>query len=138
MKTIYLTGHNNFNNRGCEAIVRSTIGLLNQHGEIIRFFVPSNNINRDIKKWPNAKNHGVIFVKYKIPFFLKVLWKIQKILKFNNFYIFNYYPKSLLSIYENVDLFISVGGDNYSLDYTYPAEIIYQDKLAFMMKKQKI
>ncbi len=138
MKTIYLTGQNNFDNRGCEAIVRSTIRLLNQHGNIIRFFVPSNNINRDIKQWPNAKNHGVIFVKYNIPFLLKFLWKIQKIFKLNNFDILNYYPKSLLSIYEKVDLFISVGGDNYSLDYTYPSEIIYQDKLAFMMKKPVI
>ena len=138
MKTIYLTGHNNFNNRGCEAIVRSTIRLLNQNGVNIRFFVPSNNLKRDIKHWPNAKNHGVIFVKYKIPFFLKVLWKLQKIFNLNNFDILNYYPKSLLSIYEKVDLFLSVGGDNYSLDYTYPAEIIYQDKLAFMMKKPVI
>ena len=114
MKTIYLTGHNNFDNRGCEAIVRSTIRLLNQHDETIKFFVPSNNLKRDIKKWPNAKKHGVIFVNYKIPFFLKVLWKIQKIFKLNNLDILNYYPKYLLSIYEKVDLFIE------KMEVTYP------------------
>ena len=138
MKTIYLTGHNNFNNRGCEAIVRSTIKLLNQNCNSIRFIVPSNNVIRDAKQWPDAKKYGVIFVKYKINFFLKILWKIQKILNLNNFDFFNYYPKSLKSIYEKVDLFLSIGGDNYSLDYTYPSHIIYQDKLAFMMKKPVI
>ena len=47
MKTIYLTGHRNFNNRGCEAIVRTTIKLLKQHDKTLKFIVPSNNINQD-------------------------------------------------------------------------------------------
>jgi len=138
MKTVYLTGHRNFNNRGCEAIVRSTIKLLKQHDKALKFIVPSNNINEDIKQWPEAKNNGVIFVKFKIPIFLKILWKLQKFLHLSKFDILNYYPKSLLKIYEKVDFFLSIGGDNYSLDYTYPADIIYQDKLALKMKKPVI
>ena len=138
MKTVYLTGHNNFNNRGCEAIVRSTIKLLKQHNKDIKFIVPSDNINRDIKQWPEAKKNGVLFVKYKIPFFLKALWKFQKIFNLSQFDILNYYPESLINIYEKVDCFLSIGGDNYSFDYNYPADIIYQDELAFKMKKPVI
>ena len=51
MKTVYLTGHRNFNNRGCEAIVRSTIKLLKQHDKALKFIVPSNNINEDINRF---------------------------------------------------------------------------------------
>lgn len=138
MITVYLTGQNNFNNRGCEAIVRSTIELLKRHNKKIKFIVPSNNINRDIKQWPDATKYGVLFVSYKIPYPLKVLWKVQKLLNLSKFDILNYYPSYLLNIYEKVDIFLSIGGDNYSLDYAYPAEIIYFNKLAFKMKKPVI
>ena len=135
MKTIYLTGHNNFNNRGCEAIVRSTIKLLRENNKSTKFIVPSVNIEKDLAKWPDAKKHGVIFVKYQVPFILKILWKLQKVFNLTRYEILNYYPQTLLKICESVDLFLSVGGDNYSFDYTFPAHIIYQDKLAFKMKK---
>lgn len=138
MKTVYFTGHNNFNNRGCEAIVRSTIKLLRQHNKDINFIVPSNNINRDVKQWPDSIKYGVLFVSYKIPYPLKVLWKVQKLLNLSKFDSFNYYPPSLKKIFEKVDIFLSIGGDNYSFDYTYPADIIYLDRLAFKMKKPVI
>ena len=99
MKTVYLTGHRNFNNRGCEAIVRSTIKLLKQNDKALKFIVPSDNLNEDIKKWPEAKKNGVIFVQFKIPFFLRILWKLQKYLQLSKYDILNYYPKSLFSIY---------------------------------------
>ena len=135
MKIIYLTGHNTFNNKGCEAIVRSTIKLLKKNDESLIFIVPSKNIKRDMNQWPEAEKNGVRFIKYQIPLFLRIIWKIQKILNLCNYDIFNYYPKSLLKEYQKVDLFLSVGGDNYSFDYTYPFHIIYQDKLAFKLNK---
>ena len=135
MKTIYLSGHNNFNNRGCEAIVRSTIKLLRENNKSTKFIVPSLNIEKDLVKWPDAKKHGVKFVKYQIPFILKIFWKLQKIFNLTGYDFLNYYPQTLLKVCESVDLFLSVGGDNYSFDYSYPAHIMYQDKLAFKMKK---
>ena len=69
MKTIYLTGHRNFNNRGCEAIVRTTIKLLNQHDKTLKFIVPSNNINQDIKQWPEAKKKWGYICKISNSFF---------------------------------------------------------------------
>ena len=69
MKTIYLTGHRNFNNRGCEAIVRSTIKLLKQHDKALKFIVPSDNLNEDIKKWPEAKKMELFLYNLKFLFF---------------------------------------------------------------------
>ena len=37
MKTIYLTGQHTFRNRGCEAIVRSTIKLLREYDKTFKF-----------------------------------------------------------------------------------------------------
>ena len=94
MNTIYLTGHNNFNNRGCEAIVRSTIKLLRENNKSTKFIVPSLNIQNDLVKWPEAKKHGLKFVKYQIPFILKILWKLQKVFNLTGYDILNYYPQN--------------------------------------------
>ena len=76
MKKIYLTGHHTFNNRGCEAIVRSTIKLLKKHDSSLIFIVPSINIESDLKQWPTAQEYGVEFIKYEIPNYLKVFWRM--------------------------------------------------------------
>ena len=63
MKRFYLSGQRTFRNRGCEAIVRSTVALLkDQFGEI-EVLVPSINIARDSEQWPDAADHGVRFVR---------------------------------------------------------------------------
>tara|TARA_B100000212_G_C27355337_1_gene525605 strand:+ start:221 stop:1441 length:1221 start_codon:yes stop_codon:yes gene_type:complete len=138
MKTIFFTGHNTFNNRGCEAIIKSSIELIRKQNKSFKFIVPSKNIKQDINKWPEAEKMGVSFIKYQIPFFLRIFWKIQKTFKLSRFHSFNYYPKSILNIYKNVDVFLSVGGDNYSLDYSFPNYIIYQDRIAYYLKKPVI
>ncbi|MFL2553974.1 MAG: hypothetical protein ACJ0S4_04690 [Candidatus Rariloculaceae bacterium] len=42
MKRIYLTGHHTFGTRGCEAIVRSTVGLLREYLGNVEVLVPSS------------------------------------------------------------------------------------------------
>ena len=53
MKSFYLSGHHNFNNRGCEAIVRSTVGLLRQEFGAVEVLVSSGDISRDTAQWPD-------------------------------------------------------------------------------------
>ena len=68
MTTIYLTGHYTLSNRGCEALVRSTVTLLRQHLDRPRILVPSSDIPRDSVQWPDAADEGVEFVAApKIP-----------------------------------------------------------------------
>ena len=64
MKRIYLSGQSSFGNRGCEAIVRSTVELLNDCFKDIEVLVPSVDIEKDKKQWPDSINHNVTFVEY--------------------------------------------------------------------------
>lgn len=121
MKTILLGGHNNFGNRGCEALVRSTVMLIHAHvGRDVRILVPSLDPVRDGAQWPDASTHGVEFVRAslppgtwsylsrictRLPIFTRIPWPALT-------------PDAALS--ENLDrcdAFLSIGGDNWSLDY---------------------
>lgn len=120
MKTIYLTGQNNFGNRGCEALVRSTVELLRAQLGRVRVLVPSADIERDARQWPDAANYGVEWVESpavpgsyinwdrlcrRLPFMLGLNWPAFK-------------PDARLAArLAECDAVLSIGGDNYSLDY---------------------
>ena len=120
MKTIYLTGQNNFGNRGCEALVRSTVDLLRNAFGDVRVLVPSSDAARDARQWPEAASLGVEFVPApivprsfvnwnrlcrRLPFLLRLDWPA-------------FWPDaSLAKLLARCDIVLSIGGDNYSLDY---------------------
>lgn len=54
MTKIYLTGHRAFGNQGCEAAVRSTVKLLSEELGRLFILVPSSNIARNARQWPEA------------------------------------------------------------------------------------
>ncbi len=63
MKTFYLAGHDSFGNRGCEALVRSTVSLVRSNlGADFRFLVPSRHIELDRQQWADHDRWGVEFV----------------------------------------------------------------------------
>lgn len=118
--TIYLTGQNNFGNRGCEALVRSTVATLRNVLGDTRFLVPSLDIPRDSAQWPEAEASGVTFVpspqvpaSYRwwgracrhMPFLKATKWPSLRGLP------------NLEEYLQQADAVISIGGDNYSLDY---------------------
>jgi len=121
MKTILLGGHNSFGNRGCEALVRSTVELLQQHLDgNVRVLVPSSDVELDARQWPDAASSGVEFVSAspqpgmwanrsrlysRLPWFTRFGWPELE-------------PDAALRAnLERCDAFLSVGGDNWSLDY---------------------
>ena len=121
MKTILFGGHNNFSNRGCEALVRSTVDLLRQHLDgNVHVLVPSFDIELDAAQWPDAASSGVEFVNAspqpltwanrsrlysRLPWFTRFDWP-------------ELVPDAALSAnLERCDAFLSIGGDNWSLDY---------------------
>ena len=120
MTTFYLTGHSNFGNRGCEALVRSTVDLLRQYFDRPRILVDSLDIARDGAQWPEAAEEGVVFIpapempdRYinwtrlcrRLPFLTHVRWPSLPM------------RGSLAGHLAQCDAVISVGGDIFSLDY---------------------
>lgn len=120
MTTIYLIGQNNFGNRGCEALVRSTVTLLRQHLDQPHILVPSLDIARDAAQWPNAASEGVEFVPFptmprryvnwnrlcsRLPFLTHVRWPSLPL------------EAPLDGHLAAADAVLSIGGDMFSLDY---------------------
>lgn len=132
-----LTGQQTFGNRGCEAIVRSTVGALRHKYPAANIFVPSGDIPRDSVQWPDHAAHGVEFVpayqslltrpwvhaqRLPVPALKRAGWPFP----------FPAWQRELIS---RADAVLAVGGDNYSLDYRLPSPLIGIDGLAMDMGK---
>jgi colanic acid/amylovoran biosynthesis protein len=117
---IYLTGQNNFGNRGCEALVRSTVAVVRAKLPGCEFLVPSLDIARDQAQWQGSASQGVHFVPLapipgrfvqwsrvcsRLPFLASLPWPAL--------HREHEIPKGM----EQCDAVLSIGGDNYSLDY---------------------
>lgn len=118
--TIYLAGQNNFGNRGCEALVRSTVTVMSEVLGNIKVLVPSFDPARDAAQWPGCDALGVEFVKtYPMPkLFSKWAGACQKIPPVHGLA----QPRPALGAelkadIQRADILLSIGGDNYSLDY---------------------
>lgn len=134
----YLSGQNTFENRGCEAIVRSTVMLLRERfGNNIEVLVPSSSIERDERQWPEAKSYGVKFVQAYLPWFARYWVNLQRLpLRFLKHASWPFAaPDWLKEQIQSVDLVLAIGGDNYSLDYRIPSMIMGVDKLAMDLSK---
>lgn len=62
MKRLYFAGHTHFGNRGCEALIRSTVALIQQQIGPFEALVPSGDVARDAAQWPEHAADGVRFV----------------------------------------------------------------------------
>ena len=137
MKRFYLSGQRTFGNRGCEAIVRSTVGLLRGQFGDVEVLVPSVDIARDSAQWPDAADDGVQFVRAYLPAQARYWVNLQRLplpaLKRAGwpFPIPHWLREQLAS----VDAVLAVGGDNYSLDYRLPSPVMGVDKWAMDMGK---
>lgn len=140
MIRVYLTGQRTFGNRGCEAIVRSTVAALKNAFGDLAVLVPSNDIQRDSRQWPEAAEWGVKFVPAYMPPHtrhwvhaqrLPILWLKRAGWPFP-------FPRWFRQQIASVDAVLSVGGDNYSLDYRLPSLLQGMDALAMDMGKPVI
>ncbi len=119
-KQIYLAAQSTFGNRGCEALARSTVALLRQHLGDVRVLIPSRDIARDSAQWPDAAAHGVAFVPAPPVPSLYVNW--GRLCRFLPGWIHLPWPRmrisqALANELAGCDAVVSIGGDNYSLDY---------------------
>jgi len=116
----YFAGHSNFGNRGCEALVRSSVLLLEEQFGKIEVLVPSYNPGADARQWPEHAQHGVRFVRApELP--TGIIWwhrfaKVAPALK--NFWLPSYQvPADIEAEIDTADVIIMIGGDVITLDY---------------------
>lgn len=62
MTTIYFAGQDNFGNRGCEALIRSSVKTIRQHMPDAKFLVPTKNREHDAAQWLDARKQNVTFI----------------------------------------------------------------------------
>jgi colanic acid/amylovoran biosynthesis protein len=137
VKRFYLSGQRTFRNRGCEAIVRSTVALLKEQFGDVEVLVPSMDIARDSAQWPDAADHGVNLVRAYLPPPARYWVQLQSLplpLIKRAGWPFPM-PRWLRRQLETVDAVLAVGGDNYSLDYRIPTPIMSVDGWAMDMGK---
>lgn len=129
---VHLTGHSSFQNRGCEAIVRSTVVLLREQFGDLRVLVPSTDQDWDSGQWPEARAMGVEFCRAYSPLLNRAWVHFQRLplpTLAAGPWPFGL-PDDVSRALAGSDLVMSVGGDNYSLDYRRPSLLMGTDGYA--------
>lgn len=124
MTQIFFAGHNNFGNRGCEALVRSVSGLIRQQVASARFVTPSVALELDARQWPDAAAQGIDLVPAAtFPSAIKwwnrarrVLPAIEKVARPRH-----QLQSPLADQMAESKLVVMTGGDTISLDYDLPS-----------------
>lgn len=126
MKRFYLSGQNNFGNRGCEALVRSTLEALRAEFGEVEVLVPSYRIDLDSKQWPDADKLGCRFVRAApYPIELKIWGRARRLFPWlKNRSLPNYkLPADIRRDLASCDALLVIGGDNLTLDYGFESLI---------------
>ncbi|MCE7556846.1 polysaccharide pyruvyl transferase family protein [Aliivibrio fischeri] len=118
-----LAGNSSYGNRGCEAIVRGSLEVLKSSFNIESVIAHSNFKSIEEYNWQvNFDNDKSIIHKpaifpdrYSLPWFEKQAYKIISPERARA-----YTYKNIIQDIKNSDCTLSIGGDNYSLDYGRP------------------
>jgi colanic acid/amylovoran biosynthesis protein len=136
-----LAGNGPYQNRGCEAILRGTVKILRKHFQDPLFLCISVLQKTDLIQQINKENDPAITHKkinsYQSRFSWE--WGIQRIIyRFNaqgrNYRVFN----EMLPYIDDSAAVLSLGGDNYSLDYGIPQLFTDLDDIVLEKKKPLI
>lgn len=117
---ILITGHHSLGNRGCEAILRSTVSTVRSRFPSARFWVPSSNPQADGQQWPDAADSGVGFIEApQSNRFLRAWARSCRLAPFMAAAPWPQFgpPTSWRRLITEIDLTLSIGGDNYTMDY---------------------
>ena len=137
-----LAGNGHYDNRGCEAIVRGTVVILRHYFDKPKFLVASNyQTNSQFEQQRiNEKDEAVVHVKTILAQKrFEPIWFLSNSLRFlypmgMNYLIY----KDMLPYLKKTLAVLSVGGDNYSLDYGIPKIFTGLDDLVFSRKKPMV
>lgn len=120
MKNVVLYGHGGSNNHGCEALVRTITEIIKNNIQDANVILYSNNPESDYKWGVNE----VVNEIRKMPdasLLSRIIRKIKSILKIKNNEINNSIAKKFVKQLKDIDIAVSIGGDNYcySKDFNY-------------------
>lgn len=119
MTTVYFAGQDNFGNRGCEALIRSSVATINAAHPGTTFAVPSRDLARDAQQWPSADLVGVHFVSAEpIPQTIRWWSRLRRVVPVMSRHVPRYKPTpQTRALIKRADALIMTGGDIISLDY---------------------
>jgi polysaccharide pyruvyl transferase WcaK-like protein len=136
--TFTLVGNGPYENHGCEAIIRGTVNILSQYNSDSNYFVASYYANSEqyINQKQNETGINIKHIKHINVNKYSKGWIISNLYGIINkekkrFYKFN----NLDKIIDGSKAILSVGGDNYSLDYGIPTR--FTDLDDYVISKQK-
>ena len=119
MTVVYFAGQDSFGNRGCEALIRSSIKTIRQYMPEAVFLVPAKSAKQDAVQWPEAKNHGVTFISAEpIPGTIRWWGRARRLWRRLEGMPPKFKVSDLtLNSIAHSDALVMTGGDIISLDY---------------------
>jgi colanic acid/amylovoran biosynthesis protein len=119
MTTIYFAGQDNFGNRGCEALIRSSVKTIKQQIPNAQFLVPTKDLLRDSAQWIDAATHGVSFIEAEpVPGAIRWWGRARRLWsKLESFPPAYRLTSSTQKAIDRCDILVMTGGDIISLDY---------------------
>lgn len=134
---VFITGHQGLGNRGCEALLRSTVHIIRARHPQARFHVPSVHPQADQAQWPQAPDLGVQWIRAPQPGAGLVNW--ARACRLWPSLARVPWPLPVLSGEESdalrhSDVLLSIGGDNLTLDYGLSSLALYAGMAEQAMK----
>ncbi|MCF3648454.1 polysaccharide pyruvyl transferase family protein [Synoicihabitans lomoniglobus] len=129
---VLLVGNGSYQNRGCEAIVRGTMAILERTPEIQSNLAVTNGYYGDISSLESQRNAEVdsrILHKRLVSYPKKwsLDWFAEKANERCGVH-FSARHRVLLSATKSAAFALEIGGDNYTLDYGFPQRLIDLDR----------
>lgn len=119
LTVVYFAGQDGFGNRGCEALIRSSVKTIRQYIPDAAFLIPSRNAHQDLNQWPDSDKYNVTFIPAEpIPSVIRWWSRARRFLKMLDgmppaYQVSESTCKAILSS----DVLVMTGGDIISLDY---------------------
>jgi len=138
--TFILAGNGPYENRGCEAIVRGTVKIIRQYYDDPSFFCLSQFHNQEIfeKQFKEESDPDITHEKTNREMYrlFSPKWSLQFLQKtlVPNYYANKVYS-NLFPTLQQSKAVLSLGGDNYSLDYGGPKILTLLDDIVLENKK---
>jgi len=137
--TFILAGNGPYDNRGCEAIVRGTVKIMRHYYNDPSFLCISHFRSEEQFKKQCGKEFDTS-IMHKRTNSAKKMWPLprlyHKIQGFTNPVAYGHFMyKEMMPYVEEAKAVLSVGGDNYSLDYGIPRKFTSLDDIVLKMGK---
>ena len=136
MYNFLLVGHAGIYNLGCEAIVRTTIGLLNAEFDSPNIVLASFDYHKDknvdlgsnVTVIPEFLDFGNVKILDNLGFSFNTLRKIRSTIR----------NSVLLNAFKKADVIMSIGGDNLTRDYGFPSPYLMLNETAKRFGKKSV